>query len=278
MAKLPVLPDPEVIRSFKGLIDFYNWKNIAVARRWPRWRITARSPAVIAQQAWLRHSNTLTPQLGHLTHRRWQWLAKWGFQTWRDKWLTYYYGTVGSPFPDHARNHSHQTPFTFPDPEDHYFNILQTYGDFDENGVPWLHFRTTSNLGVRMLFAGHPPVVRPVFRRRGRILSLAGYHYVLQSPLATSYAAPSEDGEAHFNLDAITAALPANILWVYFWLRHHTISPDHYSLGMTPVMKTLPRRTSLNLAGFNFAAWTFLDPLDPRDGDTTFIGGSVSWS
>src|SRR3989304_1279249 len=35
MAKLTALPDPPTIRRFRGLVDFYTWKGIPCARRWP---------------------------------------------------------------------------------------------------------------------------------------------------------------------------------------------------------------------------------------------------
>src|SRR3972149_2455449 len=35
MAKPPALPAPPTIRRFRGLVDFYTWKGIPCARRWP---------------------------------------------------------------------------------------------------------------------------------------------------------------------------------------------------------------------------------------------------
>ena len=38
MAKLTKLPSLDIIRGFKGVIDFYQWKGIPCARAWPRFR------------------------------------------------------------------------------------------------------------------------------------------------------------------------------------------------------------------------------------------------
>ena len=50
MAKLTKLPGLEVISGFKGVVDFYVWKGIAVARTWPRSPGHRRAPAV--QEQW----------------------------------------------------------------------------------------------------------------------------------------------------------------------------------------------------------------------------------
>lgn len=49
MAKLTALPQLAVINGFKGTIDFYLWRGIPVARRWPRSPGHRRAPAVEAQ-------------------------------------------------------------------------------------------------------------------------------------------------------------------------------------------------------------------------------------
>lgn len=48
MAKLKALPDLEIIRGFKGVIDFYMCRGIPCARAWPRFRPSLRTPASIA--------------------------------------------------------------------------------------------------------------------------------------------------------------------------------------------------------------------------------------
>ncbi|MBA7689595.1 hypothetical protein ES703_98103 [subsurface metagenome] len=49
MAKLTALPSQAIISGFKGKIDFYLWKGMPVARKWPRSPGHKRAPAVEAQ-------------------------------------------------------------------------------------------------------------------------------------------------------------------------------------------------------------------------------------
>jgi len=51
MAKMIVMPNQAIIDGFKGKIDFYFWKGIPVARKWPRSPGGLRAPAV--QAAWV---------------------------------------------------------------------------------------------------------------------------------------------------------------------------------------------------------------------------------
>lgn len=43
MAKISAMPSKEIISGFKGTIDFYSWKGIPVARKWPVHRPRDRS-------------------------------------------------------------------------------------------------------------------------------------------------------------------------------------------------------------------------------------------
>ena len=49
MAKIGVMPGQAIISGFKGVVDFYTWKGIAVARKWPRSPGSNRAIAVQAQ-------------------------------------------------------------------------------------------------------------------------------------------------------------------------------------------------------------------------------------
>ena len=51
MARLPALPSMEIIRGFKGRIDFYLWKRLPCARAWPRYRQERTTPASKAAAA-----------------------------------------------------------------------------------------------------------------------------------------------------------------------------------------------------------------------------------
>ncbi len=50
MARLRVLPHQDIIDGFKGKIDFYIWKGIPCARKWPVWRPRAPTPEEKANQ------------------------------------------------------------------------------------------------------------------------------------------------------------------------------------------------------------------------------------
>lgn len=58
MATLKVIPEQTIISMFRGLIDFYLWKGIPCARRWPR------SPGK-------RRSPLLTPAIQRLAYASW---------------------------------------------------------------------------------------------------------------------------------------------------------------------------------------------------------------
>ena len=49
MAKLTALPSMAIISGLKGTIDFYLWRGIPVARKWPRSPGHKRAPRVEAQ-------------------------------------------------------------------------------------------------------------------------------------------------------------------------------------------------------------------------------------
>lgn len=51
MAVLTVLPDPRTIAESKGIIDFYYWKGIPVARKWPAFTRTTFTDPEIQSQA-----------------------------------------------------------------------------------------------------------------------------------------------------------------------------------------------------------------------------------
>lgn len=51
MARLTALPSLEIIRGFKGKIDFYLWKGLPCARAWPRYRQENTTPASKAAAA-----------------------------------------------------------------------------------------------------------------------------------------------------------------------------------------------------------------------------------
>lgn len=48
MAVLKQLPEEHIIKGMKGTVDFYEWKGIAVARKWPRKAIPTQTAAELA--------------------------------------------------------------------------------------------------------------------------------------------------------------------------------------------------------------------------------------
>lgn len=63
MVKLTALPEQAIISGLKGKIDFYLWKGIPVARRWPRSPGHRRAPAVEAQWPAFSYATKLWPYL-----------------------------------------------------------------------------------------------------------------------------------------------------------------------------------------------------------------------
>ena len=67
MAKLEVLPAQAIIDSLKGKIDFYEWRGISCARKWPHIPPYVRSPQELATHeafAWAAANwNSLSPEV-----------------------------------------------------------------------------------------------------------------------------------------------------------------------------------------------------------------------
>lgn len=59
MAKPDKMPQQAIIDGMKGLIDYYYWKGVAVARRWPRYFARTPSPQEAVNQADFAYINKL---------------------------------------------------------------------------------------------------------------------------------------------------------------------------------------------------------------------------
>lgn len=59
MAKPDKMPNQAIIDGFKGVLDFYYWKRIAVARRWPRYFARQPTPAEATNQNDFAYINKL---------------------------------------------------------------------------------------------------------------------------------------------------------------------------------------------------------------------------
>lgn len=88
MAKLSELPAYHIISGFKGKIDFYVWKGLNIARKWPKKPLLPRAPAVAAAgAAWAELTADMSfvpPELRRIVaaifaHTSW---------TWRDAYTT----------------------------------------------------------------------------------------------------------------------------------------------------------------------------------------------
>lgn len=67
MARLAALPESAIISGYKGTVDFYLWKGLAVARAWPRTPGKKRAASVEAQWPVFADAaalwNTLAPEV-----------------------------------------------------------------------------------------------------------------------------------------------------------------------------------------------------------------------
>lgn len=63
MVRLATLPNKAIIDGFKGVIDFYQWKGIACARRWPRWKPRTPTPIEATNQQHFAYINRLWSSL-----------------------------------------------------------------------------------------------------------------------------------------------------------------------------------------------------------------------
>lgn len=50
MAKLTAMPEQAIVDGFKGTIDFYYWRGIPCARKWPHWPPREPTPREKANQ------------------------------------------------------------------------------------------------------------------------------------------------------------------------------------------------------------------------------------
>lgn len=98
MAVLSSIPSQAVIDSLRGRLDFYERQGTVCARRWPRWKLTKRAPAVVEQQIIFTYAKKSAPLLSPEVIATWQYLAAQSNLTWQD-WLVRAYvgGTLTAP-------------------------------------------------------------------------------------------------------------------------------------------------------------------------------------
>lgn len=76
MAVLKVMPEQAIVDGFKGKIDFYLYKGIPVARKWPVWTRREPYPAERANQDDFRYCNQLYHTLQHFIQLQYQRMAQ----------------------------------------------------------------------------------------------------------------------------------------------------------------------------------------------------------
>jgi len=90
MAVLERLPEQQIIDGFKGVIDFYLWKGIPCARKWPTWRPYRFSPVQQENQAAFAYAVALWPTLDPIVKAQWNSMAGGTARTGRDLFLRAY--------------------------------------------------------------------------------------------------------------------------------------------------------------------------------------------
>lgn len=84
MTVLTALPSQAIINGFKGTVDFYLWKGVACARKWPRWRRRTATPEEAANQDAFRYINQVAGSLDPYIIAQYQAMAAGTPFTWKD--------------------------------------------------------------------------------------------------------------------------------------------------------------------------------------------------
>lgn len=93
MVILERMPDPGVVRSFRGTVDFYVDKGRVIARSWPQKRRGSPRLPEIYQQNWLREANLQYRALHGQLRRFYHLHTRQGTYTPRDYFMKHYFGT-----------------------------------------------------------------------------------------------------------------------------------------------------------------------------------------
>jgi hypothetical protein len=84
MAKLNAMPDKGTIDAMKGCVDFYLWKGIPVARKWPKYPKRAPSAREAQVQSDFAYINKLASQLPEAIIDQYKKMAVGTDFTWKD--------------------------------------------------------------------------------------------------------------------------------------------------------------------------------------------------
>ena len=94
MAKLTAIPALQIIKGFRGIIDFYVHDGQACARKWPTKGKTSRTPGVIAASQVFAYVQRYTTNPDPLFRLFATMAAADAPSTWRDITLVSYYGLL----------------------------------------------------------------------------------------------------------------------------------------------------------------------------------------
>jgi hypothetical protein len=83
MAKIQHI-SKQTIRTLAGIVDFYYWRGIPVARSWPVMRVKERSPAVLAAAAAFKASRADLRLMSSEVRAAWRTLGRGKKAAWLD--------------------------------------------------------------------------------------------------------------------------------------------------------------------------------------------------
>ncbi len=252
MVKIQTLPDPKVIRAFRGHVDFYSWKGIAIARGWPKKPDQSRAPNIRLQQPHLVDATKRYRDVSFLFKDSLTYQARHGAATARDIWMRHYFGTVPGLALDQKTNHPHQyghTPafmgplrgrlsrfsaqlkpsvpghqpppaFPFPDQFNHYWGVLSA-GPFSSSDTGDLFVSTLLTIPGNwqiVTFNALPTLETQYSFRRG--LRRLSWHAWSANVSTLRYGPSSGQGTRLpvFTLAPWQAIAP---LYIYFYFKRH---------------------------------------------------------
>lgn len=92
MAKITGDFDPETIKKFRGVLDYYYWRGLLVVRSWPRKPVLPRSPAVQQTASDFADTARQLSQLPLIFRDTTTEIVRDTAWTWRDAWTSALYG------------------------------------------------------------------------------------------------------------------------------------------------------------------------------------------
>lgn len=102
MALLKSMPRKDIVDSFRGVLDFYRWCNLVIARKWPQWKGKVRSPYVQAMWPPFVKVNQAAAALPPHVVDTWKHMARHTQLTWKDYFVRAYIGHTFNP-PDRPK-------------------------------------------------------------------------------------------------------------------------------------------------------------------------------